>query len=84
MEQQLKIETASEMLSSKVLKITGFTVEELEYLNKLMYQDMKKAIANLLDKRNEGYGTVLHNGYGIYDVWVKGDAVMVEVGKSCD
>ena len=82
--EQLKISVFNEMPSSKVLKVTGWTVEELSYLNSLLYQDMKKAITELLNKRNNGYGTVLHNGYGIYDVWVHGEAVMVEVGKSCD
>jgi DNA-binding LytR/AlgR family response regulator len=57
---------------------------ELEDLRHLHYQDMKNAVLEELDRRNGGLGTCWHNAYYVYQMWVRDDAVMVEIGNSSD
>lgn len=70
--------------STDVYKVTGFTEDELNELKQMDWRDMKKTVLEVLDKECNGIGTCWHNGYGVFQMWIAGDAVMVEIGKSCD
>ena len=67
-----------------IMSITGWTDEELHELGSMTYQDMKEKIMEVLDSRNGGIGTCWHNAYYIYQMWIHGDAVKVEIGNSSD
>jgi len=71
-------------IGTQTMKVSGFTEAELADLNAMYYQEMKKAVLDELDKRNGGLGTRWHNGYGVYHMWIKDNAVYVEIGNSCD
>ena len=84
MAEKLTVETAVERLATKVMKVSGFTEKELETFDKMDYRDMKEAVLAELDLRNKMLGTCWACGYGVYTMWLKDDAVMVEIGSSCD
>ena len=80
----LTIESIYDTCATHVVKISGFTEEELHQLNSLGYKEFKEAVLEALDKRNGGLGTRWKYGYGVYLMWISDNAVMAEVGKSCD
>ena len=80
----LRIETHFNSYSTRTVRITGFTEEELSELNSMDYREMKETVLDMLDDRNCGQGTVWHNGYGVYGMWIRDGAVFVEIGTSCD
>lgn len=84
MSNKLKIETEHKRHGYQIKKVTGFTPFELDCLNRMPYQDMKQSALTMLDERNNGTGTVWHNGYGVYQMWVGADALFVEIGDNCD
>ena len=84
MAEKLTVETAVERLATKVMKVSGFTEKELETFDRMDYRDMKEAVLAELDLRNQMLGTCWARGYGVYTMWLKDDAVMVEIGSSCD
>lgn len=81
---KLTIETFREGLGVRCLKLTGFTPEELSELNSMDYREMKEKILEIADDRNDGIGTCWARGYGVYNAWIRDNAVYVEVGNSCD
>ena len=66
------------------MKVSGFTEKELSELNSMDYREMKETVLTMLDFRNNGKGTCWHNGYGVYQMWIRDGAVYVEIGNSCD
>lgn len=80
----LNITTAQEDNRSRVMKITGLTEDELYELNEMDYREMIKKMVKILDERNGKIGTCWANGYGIFQMWIRGGAVYMEVGASCD
>lgn len=81
MEPNLKVEEVNRNgCVFRVMKITGFTAEQMEKIKKLQYQDMVKYLAELLGNT----AVCWQNGYGWYTTWVSGDAVYAEIGTSCD
>ena len=80
----LKIETAYKNVSTKVMKLTGFTEKELSELNSMDYREMMETVLDALDNRNNKVGTCWHNGYGVHTMWIRDGAVYVEIGRSCD
>lgn len=68
-------------------KISGLTDAELSELNSMDYRDMKDKIVEIADTResnHRGIGTQWAMGYGIYNAYIKGKDVYVEVGSTCD
>lgn len=82
--EQLKIETFRKNIATTTMKITGFSEKELTELNSMDYREMKETIVDTLDRRNHGAGSMYHNGYGMYQAWIRDGAVYIEVGNSCD
>lgn len=80
----LTITADRDNFSTRTMKITGFTEQELHELNSMDYRDMKETLLNIIDDRNKNTATCWHNGYGIYCAWIRDDAAYVEIGKSCD
>lgn len=71
-------------IGTQTMKVSGFTYEELDALNSMYYQEMIDSVLEMLDERNDGLGTRWHNGYGVYHMWIRDNAVYVEIGNSCD
>ena len=69
---------------TNMLKVTGFSEKELSELTSMDYREMIDTVLDMLDRRNNLLGTCLHNGYGVYTVWISGDTVNIEYGKTCD
>jgi hypothetical protein len=80
----LKVEPVVENIGTRVMKITGWTDNELSELNSMEYREMIDKILEILDVRNLNMGTCWHNGYGVYTAWISGSTVFVEIGNSCD
>jgi len=80
----LKVTEFTRSTSTHTQKIDGFTDAELDYLNLIDYRDMKQYVLDELDKRNNKLGSTWHNGYGVYNVWIRGKSVYVEIGNTCD
>jgi len=80
----LTIETIYHTCATRVVKISGFTEDELKYLNSLGYKEFKEAVLEALDKRNNGQGKRWKFGYGVFMMWISQNAVIAEIGKSCD
>lgn len=80
----LKVDRERQTNRTSIMRITGWTEQELEDLRHLHYQDMKNAVLEELDRRNGGLGTCWHNAYYVFQMWVRDDAVMVEIGNSSD
>lgn len=70
--------------ATRVMKINGFSEKEMSELNSMDYREMKETVLSALDQRNNGIGSVWHNGYGVYTVWINNGTVYAEIGNSCD
>ena len=81
---ELTISKEYERAATRVMKVTGFTERELSELNSMDYREMKEKILEMLDDLNYGVGTCWHNGYGVYNAWIREGAVFIEIGNSCD
>lgn len=81
---QLKIKEGNALCGTRTMEVHGFTESELSELNSMDYNEMKETVLNTLDEYCDGIGTRWHNGYGVYNMWIKDGAVFVEIGKSCD
>lgn len=71
----LTIETTYDRDGYQIKKITGFTAFQLDRLNQMPYQDMKKEFFKMIYERNGIHlkqNDVLH-------MWVGADALLVEV-----
>lgn len=82
--QALQIEDYRRNIATTVKKITGFSTKELSELNSMDYREMKECVLNTLDRRNNGIGSVWHNGYMVFTAWIRDGAVFLEVGNNCD
>ena len=80
----LKIEKHYNSYSTRTMKVTGFTKQELSELNSMDYREMMETVLDMLDDRNCGQGSAWHNGYGVYGMWIRNNTVYVEIGNSCD
>ena len=70
-------------------KIEGLTKQDLDELNSMEYREMKGKILDIIDSRpndcgDKGLGTAWYCGYGVYNAYIKDNAVYLEIGKSCD
>ena len=70
--------------SMDTMKITGFTDGELSELKSMEHYESKDALLNMLDRRNNGLGSIRLRGYGIYGLWYDNDAAYLNIGTSCD
>lgn len=70
--------------ATRTMKIEGFTENEISELNSMDYREMRDAILDALSYRNNGIGNMWYCGYGVYSVWIRDNAVFVEIGNSCD
>ena len=71
----LKIETTYDRDGYQIKKVTGFTPFQIDRLNRMPYQDMKKEFMKQIMDRNGIYlkqNDILH-------MWVGADALLVEV-----
>ena len=59
-------------------EIRGFTLKELDELKSMEYRDLLDTIVEILDDRNDGFGTVLRCVIGIYHVGFGDDAVLIK------
>lgn len=84
MNNKLEIHESNRSCGSRTMRITGFNREELIEFKLMTYQEMEKDVLDALDIRNNGLGTQWHNGYGVYQMWIAGDSVFVDIGDSCD
>lgn len=82
--ERLKVETDRYGMGVNVMKVSGFTNQELKELGSMEQGEMKESVLNMLDERNGNTGTRWKCGYGVYRMWMHGDAVFVEIGSSCD
>ena len=82
--ERLKAEKFRDGLGVKTMKVTGFTAGELKELGSMEQSEMEEAVLNMLDTQGGGLGTQWKCGYGVYRVWLFGNAVLVEIGNSCD
>lgn len=81
---QLKIKEGNTLCGTRTMEVHGFTESELSELNSMTYQEMGRTVIHTLDRLCNGIGTQWHNGYGIYQMWIKDGVVFVEIGDSCD
>lgn len=81
---RLKIETDRPGIGVNVMKISGFTNQELKELGSMEQRELEETVLDMLDRRNGNTGTCWKCGYGVYRTWMRGDAVYMEVGSSCD
>ena len=87
MGEALQVSVFYEGYGSKVMKIDGFSDEDLDELRRMDYRDMKKEVLEALDRYNGGLGTCWQNGNGVYSAYMNGQypkSIFVEIGKSCD
>lgn len=84
MSKPLTVEKYREGVSVNVMKVTGFSEQELSELNSMEYREMIDTFLDILDQRNPKLGTCWHNGYGVFTVWINNWSVYAEIGKSCD
>ena len=82
--ERLKVETDRYGMGVNVMKVSGFTNQELKELGSMEQGEMEESVLNMLDKRNGNTGTCWKRGYGVYRMWMHGGAVYVEIGSSCD
>lgn len=66
------------------VKITGFESGELGELKSMEHREAEQKLVEMLDSRNDGEGTRLACGYGIYGLWFDNEAAYLSVGNSCD
>lgn len=74
--------------STDTWEITGLTDAELSELNSMDFREMKQKALDIADTREHDHpvknlGTVWHNGYGVYNTYIRGKVLCVEVGKNC-
>ena len=80
----LKIVNDRTGMGVSIKKITGFTTRELNELGSMEHDEFREKVLDMLDRRNNGTGSCWQCGYGVYQMWISGDAVYAEVGNSCD
>ena len=85
MKDKLDIKDTPGMFHSMEHEISGFTDDELVMLAGMRSQEALDWILEQLDERNEGIGTVWHNGYGIhyFQIRMSNQTVLVVTGASC-
>ena len=87
MNEALKVTVFYEGVGSKVMKVDGFSDEDLDDLRRMDYRDMKKQVLDALDACNNNLGTCWQNGNGVLSMYMNGvhpKSIFVEIGKSCD
>lgn len=84
MREPLKIKKSYSKIGTDIMEVTGFTDKELSELSSMDYREMKETVLDMLDRLNGNTGTCWHNGYGVYQMWIRGNAVFVEIGNTCD
>lgn len=82
--ERLKIETYRRGMGVNTMRVCGFTKQELKELGSMEQSELEETVLDMLDERNGNTGTCWKCGYGVYRVWLCGDAVFVEIGSSCD
>ena len=82
--EELHVEKFRDGIGVNTMKVTGFTEKEMNELGSMEHGELEETVLNLLDERNHNMGTRWKCGYGVYRAWVRGDAVFVEIGSSCD
>lgn len=66
------------------IRISGFKDGELNELKSMEHMEAKEKLIEMLDDRNNGEGTALACGYGIYGMWFDNEYAYMNVGSSCD
>jgi len=87
MTEPFKISLFNHGLGVNVMKVKGFTPEEVAKISMMSIPERTKAVLDALDKRNGNTGTCWHNGYGVYSVYTLLNyptCVFVEIGSGCD
>ena len=82
--EKLKVEKSRYTSGLNNVRISGFADGELEELKKLSHEDARQRLIEMLDERNNGEGTCLACGYGIYGLWFDNEFAYMNVGTSCD
>lgn len=80
----LNIEEREYMKDRKIVKVTGWQKSELSELKSMEHYEASEKLIEMLDSRNNGLGSRLHNGYGIYGVWFDNEAAYLNCGTTCD
>ena len=81
---KLNVELHYKNNSTDIMRVIGFTEQELSELNSMTYHEMKETVLDALDKRNSGLGSQWKCGFGVFQMWISNGAVYVEIGNSCD
>lgn len=81
---KLKVEKIPCSGSLDTMKITGFADGELAELKNMPHREAGERLLEMLDKRNDGIGTMWHNGYGVWSHWFDEEAAYVNIGRNCD
>ena len=80
----LKLERSRYGSGLDMVKVSGFSENELSELKSMEHMEAKEKLIDMLDSRNQGEGTRLACGYGMYGLWFDNEAAYMNVGSSCD
>ena len=81
---KLNIEKKSYSPGLDAIKITGFSEGELSELKSMEHKEAEQTLLDMLDHRNNNYGSALACGYGVYGLWFDNEAAYMTIGNSCD
>lgn len=78
----LNVERFRKGLGVDVIRVSGFTADELYDLRHMDYRDMKMVIIQELNKRNNRLGSqyMKHGVYHMYENQAYPDSIFIEVG----